>query len=256
MIGNFCTNSHEITTQIMRHFRQSTVLLHKEWPAIEENINLTNNVVRGTLQSQQTSPNIEILLADAMGNELHYRDITDHVILPDRRILNFFETDEYNILKKMLTEQLYNGQPINVNRQYFTVSQIQYMGETFQNQTSSAGNNIIQAQWLNDRSNGIDLTSSLKRVGDIQRIIVVTVRDGDQIHNHYIMHMKWFATHHSETYRYGMHTQTCYNHHVNEGFYSYLPIQRIISKCASYKFKHRQQKLIVFIPIPGVWAII
>ena len=238
----------------MRKFVASAQLLNMDWPneAID-NIDITCGY-RGTLMSQECSIDTVRLLSASTSNTLVGLCVRkSDFYLPSDPIKEFLHGDKYSHIQSIL-KLFYGQQQISVSKCATAVKEILYMGENFQTEPFLSDNNIIIACWLSDKDK-IDTNYKGCRCGKIQSIVVLDVKTAQTTETQIILHMKWYKCH-PEPYKYGMHTQLYFNSFLPSNDTSYLPIQRIISKCVIYPTVYNYVKCLVVVPVAGKWVIL
>ena len=113
----------------------------------------------------------------------------------------------------------------------------------------------MRARWLKAAYPlSIDPSERFARAGTIKRIIVTRHSNGNVIESLILLDMEWFSMH-DEPYSYGQHVQMYHKSSCEPGIYSFLPIQRVLSKCALKVCRHNNVNVNVVIPLSGIWAL-
>lgn len=264
MLGDFPVNSHDISTQMMSKFLANRELSRIEWPP------LTTPAIKSLISDSETRGTISTI-----GN-----DITDHanIILSDcfqgtsfsldqqmMKELDFsgcitehFTLEMYDLFKSLYQILFPIPQPLpNLHRKFDRLRSITYKGEHFQpDQESKVNCNIIRARWLKaDYSGTIDSTEKLARAGAVRDILITShTLMGGAVGSVTWLKVDWFNMHH-EPYALGNATPIYHMTYFPDGNHSYVPIQRVVSKCAIRKCQHQNIDVNLIIPIPGQWGL-
>ena len=148
------------------------------------------------------------------------------------------------------------GETPKLLRRVELVKSLCYYGEHFQSDNSDRVNcNIIRARWLKAAYPlCIDLTEKFARAGFINRIIITKYLLAGIVRSIILFDMEWLSMH-DDPYSFGNHVQVYHKSSCEPGRYSFLPIQRILSKCAIKSCRHDNINVNVIIPLTGKWAL-
>lgn len=167
----------------------------------------------------------------------------------------FLNGTDFENLKAMY-EQMYDHNNIKVFRKVTLLEQAVYRGESFRSHKSNAVNsNIVQAKWLSkDWPLRINCSELFARSGTVESLFISKVAFGKLVKNHIILHINWYALH-DDMYSFGHHLKLYHKRYCDTGSFSFMPIQRVLSKCGMTIVKHQHTNAVLIIPILGQWAI-
>ena len=115
--------------------------------------------------------------------------------------------------------------------------------------------NIIRARWLKvGYPLSVDPTERFTRAWIIQRIIVVVILVRGIWPQMLLAGVGWYSMH-DDTYAYVQHMHVYHKSLCRFGYYSFIPLQRIMSKCALHARKHQHIVVNLVIPLAGQWAL-
>jgi hypothetical protein len=115
--------------------------------------------------------------------------------------------------------------------------------------------NVIQAKWLSEGFPlQIDSSTAMKHAGKIEKIFSSKVTADGQTKMHLILKVAWYAAHDNVS-RFGHHVTPHNTGFCVEGPYTYIPIQRVLCKCALFFTDVDHVKCVVVIQLLGIWAI-
>ena len=177
------------------------------------------------------------------------------ISISGREKLLYLHTSDYENLQKMYCG-IYRTNDIKVARRVKYLNQVIYRGECFRShKTDTINCNVVQAKWLSqNRPFRINTAEPLTRSGVVTGIIFSNVDVGGQIKQHLILHINWYEVH-ENMYAYGHHVRMYHKQFCDSGDYSFMPIQRVVSKCAITNVKYQNITAGVIIPLHGQWAI-
>lgn len=266
MLSNYWTNNHDeqLSRQVMKKFVNNAALQWMKWP-IEENDRLSSTLLSSTRGQQGTLASVGIN-ADAQFQSANsscltttdfslFQDVSGYLELPDRRKSVYAECSDYVDLKSMFCA-LYGISNIQVHRRIIILDSVKYRDEVFRvHKLDTTSCNVIQARWLSESFPlRIDCTSTLKRCGRIVNIMLSKVVVDGNTKEYLLLKVAWYSSH-DDIYHFGNHVHVYSKEFCVQGSYSYIPIQRIICKCALYTTKVNHIKRVVIIPLLGRWAI-
>ena len=269
LLGDYAVNNHNISVQFMRKFQIGHQLARINWPAIMsadlKDVVTPNSITRGTLSSvgNDIMTHAKLALLDSVP-ECHFALPTadhstscvgDYINLngPDARYLSDLE---YRRISDFYQTIFPSDQVPVLLRRVDIVKSLLYYGEHFQADNADKINcNIVRARWLKAAYPlTIDPSERFARAGTIKRIIVTRHSNGNVIESLILLDMEWFSMH-DEPYSYGQHVQMYHKSACEPGVYSFLPIQRVLSKCALKVCRHNNINVNVVIPLSGIWAL-
>ena len=266
MLANIHHNNHQISAQIMRRFLMSHQMYNMSWPDFDDNNCeafrdlFIDDGMRGTLLT--VGSDIEQHATLAFSNEPNTHDFSlpprsnDYLVYPERSMLKILSrtSDIYRNLSRMYNT-LYPNHQIELHRRIERLTQVKYHGETFRADKATAVNcNVIRAKWLAQGTLQVKPSENFQSMGKIKDIFISKIKMEDDVISHVIVLVDWFS-HHNEPYSEGQHLQVYHKTVVPEGHYSYMPIQRIICKCALVKKTLQNIEVLVSIPLVGQWAL-
>lgn len=261
MLGAFTVNNHNISTQMMRKFLMGHQLSELTWPDItsETILNLIRvKEQRGTLSS--------------VGN-----DITDHartaltediracavsVTSEDRAAMctglkqQFLCDSDYERLTDLYSLLYPDDEMPTLHRNIEEIKTVVYNNELFRADNSDKINcNIIRARWLcAGYRNVIDGSEKVARAGAIKRIIATNHTFEGVRQSLLLLEVQWFSWH-EQMYALGQHVQMYHKSISPPGVHSFIPIQRVMSKCALQVYRLDDINVHLVIPLLGQWAL-
>ena len=265
MLGDFTVNNHNITQQMMRKFLTNSQLTHSTWstevmedletclPKTEQN--------RGTLRS--VCSEIENQHSVSHANNLDgisfflLIDDCEMIRLPERRIKKQLSETEYRLLSSMITKLGREEAGAKLLHQVESMDSLLFRGEPLQIDRKDKVNcNIVQAKWLKRGFNHqISPCEKFARSGSISQILSTQHRTAEGVMKYLIiLKIDWFSWY-EQPHVLGQSMDVYHKHFVGEGDYSYMPIQRVICKCATHVIKHNNIDLRVTIPLLGKWGM-
>lgn len=143
-----------------------------------------------------------------------------------------------------------------LHRQIDSLDSVIYHNEVFQIDHSEKVNcNIIRARWLGaGHGTEIKLTERVARAGAIKRIIITHHTIDGRQQSMLLFDVDWFCWH-DQPYAFGQHVQIYHKTVCAPGLYSFVPIQRVVSKCAAMVQKYQHINVQLIIPLLGQWAL-
>lgn len=270
LLGEYAVNNHNISVQFMRKFLVSHQLAKTEWPALMStqliDILTPHTTQRGTLSAvgNDIMDHANYALANTMPSDrfsLHSSvvdgctNFESHIQLNGRESFYLSEF-EYGRLTDFYESIFPAGETPKLLRRVELVKSLCYYGEHFQSDNSDRVNcNIIRARWLKAAYPlCIDLTEKFARAGFINRIIITKYLLAGIVRSIILFDMEWLSMH-DDPYSFGNHVQVYHKSSCEPGRYSFLPIQRILSKCAIKSCRHDNINVNVIIPLTGKWAL-
>lgn len=266
ILGDYAVNNHDITVQFMRRFLIGHQLAVADWPDIvtpdflgtiygntehrgtistigndhvcHANVALASDITTSQLM---ISPGSIDLFSSSMtlnGRQQQYLHEADM-----KRLQGFYDCIFPSEPKPMLL------------RRVDVIKSVLYHGEHFQVENSDKVNcNIIRAKWLKvGFPLVIDPKEKFARSGTIQRILLTQhIMNGVKQHM-VLFDVDWFSMH-DEPYAYGHHVHMYHKNVCEPGPYSFIPIQRVLSKCALNMTDFSNISVNIVIPLPGQWA--
>lgn len=263
MLGETTLNNHNITEQMMRKFLVFYKLSDSCWP--EEVIKHVNKLTdrgrieRGTLASISCDIEQQYVMAYShMPRSLNFELPTidcDIVQYPEKRTTEYLSTDQYARLSAMFGHICDN---INVLRQVQLVKSCIFRGEQFSvdiSGSNKASCNVVTAKWCAaGYSPVLNPAEKVERAGTIRKILLVTDDSNTSDRQYLVFEVEWFSWH-DDPYAFGQSMHVYHKTMCIPGIYSYMPVQRVISKCALTSVQHNAIEVLVSIPLPGRWGI-
>lgn len=263
-LGDFTLNNKEIADQIMRKFLIGIQLRDIEWPedALDLRDILSVRDLRGTTGSIGCDIEQHANLAFSANTthlDFSFRDLVDCQILqyPDRKIRSWISKSEMEFISQMFVSLLgRNRDEFFVSRHVTFVESICYQGEVFRaDKQTNITCNVIRAKWLSSTFPlQVNTAEPFQRAGFVNSIVVVSVNVAGLKKYFPLLKIGWLNIH-EQPYHFGNHIQMYYSHECIFGSYSYMPIQRVLCKCAISKRKHDNITVTVVMPISGQWAL-
>ena len=250
---------------MMRKFLQGFQLSRLTWPNVTTDslLHLLKPAdQRGTLsamgtdlqQQAATALSLENCLPISLYTFLEAQDNSQTFALghSDTFVLT---VEEFNKLQTLLAS-MFPNEEITLLRNASNIRSVVYLNEFFKVDNNDRVNcNIIRARWLKaGYPLSVDPTERLARARIIQRIIVVVILVRGVRPQMLLAGVGWYSMH-DETYAYGHHMHVYHKSLCNPGYYSLLPLQRIVSKCALHARKHQHIVVNLVIPLAGEWAL-
>ena len=240
----------------MRHFLGNQQLFYQEWPEESRALENVAYTQRGTLASIGIDISTQIKYASSQDlTTLDFRIGSSDDILFSLSDNYYPEEPVYLAVLSMLRH--IQPRDVTLKRRFSRVSQVTYKGEIFRaNRNDKVSSNVIQAIWLSDRHPiQIDARTQLSRAGVIKSIFITEILSDSGTEEFMLLEVEWYRLH-DEMYAFGHHLRM--HHPTFEpgcSAYSFIPIQRVLSKCGITKVKHRNLNAVVVIPLHGQWGI-
>lgn len=265
ILGNYTTNNHEISPQMMSKFLIGKELCQMKWPLITPKPILDlllESDSRGTVSTvgHDIVSHANKALAECLFTTSFTIDLLDSSLiqLGRRQTSYYIDGDCFQRQIQELYSHIFpaDSRPI-LHRNFERVDSVIYEGEIFQPHRQDTVNcNIIRARWLRaDYSRQIDASEKFPRAGSIHSILVThhTSPDGRK-ESMVLLQVDWFSMHDSP-YALGNNNQIYHKTIMQPGMHSFVPIQRVISKCALRVCKYQNIDVYLIIPLLGKWAM-
>ena len=264
ILADYWFNNHDLPKQVMSKFLADQLLSYIPWPEQEAGLIshlFHTHTTSGTVGSIGVDAKVQRRVAlavewtDFLADYQILRE-ANYISVSGRDRLIYLQSNDFERLQSMY-HMMYKTAEIRVARRVRYISQVVYCGECFRNHRTDTMNcNVIQARWLlQTHPLRINSSEALPRAGVITGIILSNVTIGPQKMEHLLLHVNWYETH-EHMYAYGHHVRMYHKRFCNSGNYSFMPIQRVISKCALSNIKHQNIGAVVIIPLSGQWALL
>ena len=264
ILGEYPTNSHDITTQMLQKFLNHQKVNRMELPDIVtaelRDILKTDNTSRGTLFAvdQDIEQHSILALSPQPPCEQYCfsnAEVSELVEL-GKATTSFIPVETVALIEGMYQVLFPNAAAVTIEKHVTFLSSVCYLGEYFRPDLSDTTNcNIVCAKWL---KSGYDLTICLSencaRAGRVAEILL-THHNIDGLKGQLLLlKVDWFSMH-DNIYGLGETMQLYHKPVCPPGTYSYLPIQRVISKCAQHHCQFENVSVRCIIPLAGKWAL-
>lgn len=267
LLGDYAINNHNISEQFMKKFLISHQLSRLDWPEFAKKSSLFEALFddhehRGTISTVGTdiAHHAEIALTHNLSSsQLSFSKSAierNTAIGLNSSELVYLSDEDFKQIDEFYSSIFSPDLKPTLMRRVEVVKSLYYNGEYFQADNIDKVNcNIIRARWLKyEYPLQIDITERFARAGTIKRIMVCHHTISGVSGYMVLFQMDWF-TMHSEPYSFGHHVQMYHKTVCEPGPYSFLPIQRVMSKCAMQTCKHDNITVNVVIPLSGHWAL-
>ena len=261
MLGDYSVNNHEITVRMMRKFLMNKELARFRFPKIaskELESLFAEGETRGTISTIGNDINCHarLALAETFGGIDYCIDVSENGPIQCNGCATYYlGDDDYERFKSQYTI-IFPSRTYLLDQMAMKSSSVVYEHESFQaDQPRQVNCNIVRARWLKaDHSMQIDAAERFARAGAVKRIIT-TQHTSEGVKGSVVwLEVDWFSMH-DTPYALGHHVQIFHKSVVAPGVYSFLPIQRVLSKCALRVCKYQHINVYLTIPLPGHWAL-
>lgn len=250
---------------MMRKFLIGGELSRYKWPPVPNQniINLlSTDYHRGTISSigSDISSHANLAMAETITDAdfTMLLDGTPPITFQTRTHKYLNESDLMFIQFKELYSLLFIEENLPaLHRLIETTNSVVYEGETFQPDEQNRVNcNVVRARWLKaDFSTTIDVRERFARAGAIRNIIITHHTSLDRTKGSIVwLEIDWFSMH-DQPYGLGNNNQIFHKTVLPAGVHRFMPIQRVISKCALRICKYQHIDVYLTIPLPGRWAL-
>lgn len=215
---------------------------------------------RGTISSigNDISDHAAIALGDIMEPEHITFSLEDmsSCIQINKKTQHHLSLIEYQRLKEFYATVFPPDKLPTLHRIIDSLDSVIYFNEVFQVDHSDRVNcNIVRARWLR-AGDGADirLTERIARAGMIKQIVITHHTIEGRQQSMLLFDVDWFSWH-DEPYAFGRHVQVYHKSVCPPGPYSFVPIQRVVSKCATLMQRYQNINVRLVIPLQGQWAL-
>ena len=268
ILGDYPTNSHDIAPQILQKFLDHQKASRMQLPeicsmAIKDIIKPNNSTnLRGTLQAighdvekhsalALTSPNAEV---SALFQECAINGLQDIEFFGMQKV-SFLTTEHHQMILQM-HQKLFCRPDIHVDKHVCSYQSANYLGEFFRPDHGNTVNcNIVRAKWLKAGYElDIDTSEKLARAGQIVELLKISHKIDGRKGELLLVRVDWYSMH-DDPSCFGPTMQVYNKPFCPTGPYSFMPVQRIISKCAHQICAYNNVNVRVVIPLAGKWAL-
>ena len=258
MLGAFPTNSKQIEPQIMRKFLQQqrvcNINVSPEFNFGMPRLNLTGSMLQSISVSTADVLKLQSLAKCEIGlNDFKVsQNSSIHLIPPFQEcILHDSEMEDLKLMYNLLYPEEVIKEVHKVTKLCFRMS---LCGEVFSSLRSrSHRNSCISAYWVSSSAREVQL-----KFGHIQHFLhhIVTTSNGPMYH--VIAVVDWLKKHPDQSY-FGSSCYVTQCDHEGIHTYSYIPVQRVVSRCCfgklTIEFAHGLENVMVIIPTPFKFRI-
>ena len=264
-LGSISTNKHSVETQFMRRFLRTQMvrsLFHRiDDPELLQLLPLNTSNVKPSSNEVNNDSDLLHLLELSHGNldcyNFSYND-SNYVQLLEPQLESIFgscEIEQLHSLYQQLTSQysIEYVSPFYIRSGRASIGG-DVLGSTM-NKRSAKSASTIAAYWPAEGNNISNIDNSHKSIGRVLYYFTqsITVRRASALRSEKLQYtmacVQWMEIH-PQHCLYGISAIVCSNVYKGPSLCSFIPVLRILAKCATCEILIEHEKVIVACPIP------